>query len=262
MTDIFDFSQVMIDVLHKELRIADKFLDIIKAKLIETDNNSGPDLMLRPAFSKFLLFLSTVCKIQCPAHISENGEWNFRSWNKNDRILFLKAIADPATNFEAQNYGFQPVGLEKCYDRVFADFFKLNQIIENVGMYPTDFSQLSIKLRQWLKRFQIINLNRPITPYIHMFVYHFPELLAKHNVSLYTLQGIEKMNDFSSINYHSHTNRKRKNNAYITQLINQANRDELHRFNFTSEQLSIHPNVVNRVDNMMDIVDLVAGGFI
>ena len=53
-----------------------------------------------------------------------------------------------------------------------------------------------------------LTLTSKITPYIHNFVFHVPDLIEKYrNISLFSMQGLEKSNDVLKKNFHSRSNR-------------------------------------------------------
>ena len=64
-----------------------------------------------------------------------------------------------------------------------------------------------------------------ITPYIHIFSSHLFEMIRLHgNISLFSMQGLEKLNDLTTMAYFSSTN---KHNDFLVQLIQKRNRLEL-----------------------------------
>jgi len=86
---------------------------------------------------------------------------------------------------------------------------------------------LSERLKNWLKLFIKLNGPESITPYIHAFVFHLPEFIKIHrNVNLFNMQGLEKLNDFMTRNYHSSTNKHLPGQQYLFQLMKKRNRLE------------------------------------
>ena len=84
-------------------------------------------------------------------------------------------------------------------------------------------------LKEWLEAYLSIEgaESRELTPYIHCFVSHLPEFIEKYgDINLYNVQGLEKVNDFATQYYHGSTNKHKKNNAFVLQMINKRNRVE------------------------------------
>lgn len=49
--------------------------------------------------------------------------------------------------------------------------------------------------KEWLNSYLTINQRKKITPYIHMLIYHIPELAIKFKkLNLYSTQALEKLN--------------------------------------------------------------------
>lgn len=72
-----------------------------------------------------------------------------------------------------------------------------------------------------------------ITPYIHCFVYHIPEFIQLHkDISIFTLQGLEKLNHITSICYHRSNNKKMNEKVFVKQLIEKMSRIEFLRLGF------------------------------
>ena len=79
----------------------------------------------------------------------------------------------------------------------------------------------------------------PITPYIHTFAFHVPEFLEKfHDVNIFNVQGLEKLNDFTTQNFHLSTNRKLSNMKYLKQLFDKQNRIDFYQLNMKIEDIS------------------------
>jgi hypothetical protein len=82
------------------------------------------------------------------------------------------------------------------------------------------------------------NTYKPITPYQHVLVYHVPEFLEKHlELNLFNTQGLEKLNDFTTIDYMSATNRGHSRTWYLTQLFEKRNRIDFYQLNISETEL-------------------------
>jgi hypothetical protein len=115
--------------------------------------------------------------------------------------------------------------------------------IEMLNKIKKDGSQLD-SLWQSLKKEQIEYLNDslspfvPITPYIHVFVHHVPDFLEIYdNLNIFNTQGLEKLNDLTTIDFHSSTNKNLKDNKYLKQLMEKRNRIEFYHLNLNLSHL-------------------------
>ena len=123
-------------------------------------------------------------------------------------------------------------------DYVWFNFYEIFQKIKK--NYDTiDFTSLKSDLKDWLEIFLQLNQSTQITPYIHAFVYHIPELLEKHkSVNLYNVQGLEKLNDITTEYYYTSTNRNNVDNQFLKQMLNKRNRIEFINLNGKLEDFS------------------------
>ena len=68
-------------------------------------------------------------------------------------------------------------------------------------------------------------------------MYHVPEFISKFkNLSMFNLQGLEKLNDIVKHNYFKQTNHK--NEQFLKQLIEKKNRMELNLFDVTITEIN------------------------
>lgn len=83
------------------------------------------------------------------------------------------------------------------------------------------------ELRNWLKYYLQVTFNKPITPYVHAFVFHVPEFIDKFNyLNLSSTQSLEQLNSVTKGHYFRQTNRHIKNFAFLKQLLEKQNRME------------------------------------
>ena len=114
--------------------------------------------------------------------------------------------------------------------------FKNESNIPNFNPNQTSIEKLSKDLQIWLQAYLFINeKNRnsnTISPYIHVFVYHIPQLIEiHHDLNIFNTQGLEKLNDFSTQYYHSCTNKQNEKKEYLNQLFKKQNRMEFYYMN-------------------------------
>jgi len=245
--DFIHFRDTVIDVLHLLLRITDNLLKLLISKLTTLDNNDGADLNLRPRLKIFLNFLENDCNISNPWYKSRKGE---------DKIKIRSLNARERTTI---------------FEKVFEDYIDLNEVIieerfkkKNFYFIFPDFHDIDFELENfvWLKFFQIyskIKLNElgedfrielrmlgraysdlnlrengssTLTPYWHSLIFHIEEMITLHgNISIFSNEPNEKLNDFSKMYYIKNTNKINTNLKYLEQLFYKRNRIEFFNSN-------------------------------
>ena len=113
----------------------------------------------------------------------------------------------------------------------FQDFYEIMYKIRNFSFDSNYVDSLRAQINNWTDSFN--KLNKGIcTPYIHSLQKHVPEMIEKyHNINLFNIQGLEKLNDLSTTYYYSSTNKKNSGKTYLMQLMEKRNRIEY--FNLT-----------------------------
>lgn len=242
IVDFIDFNLVIVDMLHLYLRITDKFFEILITKLAEKDGvgSLSKSLDQRPNFKKLFNFLEQQCNITKPFYSSEKEQhkYKLRSLNGNERAIFLQKISDYKikTLFPALDNN---TALVIYY--VFKDFKETVDSIKKNEYNDTNIEELRGKLKTWLNYYvKLIPANsKEITPYIHCYVFHLPEFILKFKeINLYNLQGLEKLNDFSTQIYHSATNKHKINKSFIIQMIRKRNRMEYYNLKGTETEIN------------------------
>lgn len=207
--DFIDFNNCQIDLLHLLLRITDKIFEFLIEKLNAYDNNRTSFILSdRPALNHFFKILKEKCRISKPFIINEKNKIiKLRSFNGNERWKIFTTICGEnqklseffinEENQERRQSLFDGLDLE-TYDNVWYNFYEIYTIIMTFEQRPhPSIESLKKRLLEWLGFFMRINTGN-LTPYVHAFVYHIPELIERHgDLSLYSLQGLEKLNDFT-----------------------------------------------------------------
>ncbi len=123
---------------------------------------------------------------------------------------------------------------------VWEEFYIIHGLIKTYATNPIDIVSFKLKLKKWLENYLKINqkVNMKLTPYVHSFVYHIPELIEKHrDINLFNMEGLEKLNDLTKKYYFYSTNKHKKDNEYLVQLINKRNRIEFYNMHGTLDEL-------------------------
>lgn len=106
-------------------------------------------------------------------------------------------------------------------NRLFYNFKDIISDIKKDYSQSFDKNNLEKKLKNWLKDYLKIEQN--ITPYIHILCFHIPEFIQKYkNLNLFSMQGMEKRNHFSKINFFRQTNHQK--NSFTTILLEKMKR--------------------------------------
>lgn len=98
------------------------------------------------------------------------------------------------------------------------------------------------KAYKWLLDFESIYPASKITPYIHILGEHIWEMIKEHgDISLFTMQGLERLNDMTTKDYFTSTN---KRSDYLIQLLKKRNRIDSY-----SAETSLKSLPVDQVDD-------------
>ena len=207
-----EFDCCVIDVLHMFLRIAETLLKLFLSDIFLADETDTNDLEKRPHLKRFVIFLKEI-NIYNPIYTKER-KFEFRTF-RGDELLRIFSIANLETLFP----GMRNISY---ISSIWSQFYNLIMEIRN---NQTD--SIEERLFEWLALFLLTYMPNHITPYIHSFVFHIPEFIKLHgDVNLFNLQGLEKLNDISTQNYHRSSNKKNDNKQYIKQMIEKRNRLE------------------------------------
>ena len=227
LIDFIDFDSVLIDTLHLLLRITDKLFDVLFKKFDTFDKSHSVDLNKRPTLKRFMNYLEVECSLTKPYYVSNGTKIKLRSLNGTERLKFLSKCFDNES--ESLKKLFPELDLNN-ESFVFKEFHDLFNTIKLYGVQSNQMNliELETRLQIWLVAYSKLNeSDNSITPYVHSFVFHMPEFLRKHNdINQFNMQGLEKLNDLATQYYHNSTNRNKKNNVYITQILAKRNRIE------------------------------------
>jgi hypothetical protein len=111
---------------------------------------------------------------------------------------------------------------------VWKDFYKiLNIVKENKDVVKSE--EIASMTANWLKNYLNFHFEKTVTPYIHVFCNHLHEFINVHgDVNVFNLEGLEKLNDISTIEFFRSSNRwlERKSN-FLIQIIKRRSRLEI-----------------------------------
>ena len=124
--------------------------------------------------------------------------------------LFPKDI-DPPFDFQKE-------------DSVWLGFYDLYKKITEYGKNPNSISSIKLGLKMWLEDYLFINkkenYSEKLSPYIHLFIFHYCEMLEIHgNIHMFATQPNEKLNDFCTKYYQNCSNKQNSDKKYLLQLF-------------------------------------------
>ena len=90
---------------------------------------------------------------------------------------------------------------------LWTDFYSL---IKKLGeSHCEDIDEFEESVKSWVIKFTELYQTKDVTPYIHAFSKHVPQFLRMYgNISVFTQQGLEKLNDFSTKFYQRSSNHR------------------------------------------------------
>jgi hypothetical protein len=235
--DFIEFDCCVIDSLHLLLRISDKLFEALINKFNTIDNNpESINWSDRPLLKMFNDALKDKCKIYKPFYIKSKKGANpahikLRSLSGGDRLKIFETFCG-GQNMLRDIFPHDLVDLdieEYAWSKFYESFEQIREFSSNeINNPPNSIERLKATLKEWLC-FYMLLIGNNISPYAHALVWHVPEFLEKYGgISIFNMQGLEKLNDFYTIYYHRSTNRIRNNKAYLKQLLKKRNRIEFY----------------------------------
>ncbi len=117
------------------------------------------------------------------------------------------------------------IRLKKKFDnvnKIWKDFFYItNYFLKHINIFNYEYLYIFQKmLKNWLQNFLSVYFSKDITPYIHVFTTHLPELIFLHqNYEIFTCEGIEKLNEEMKMSYRRNNNRHHTDLEFLKILI-------------------------------------------
>lgn len=107
------------------------------------------------------------------------------------------------------------------------DFQKLYTMLQKDEVSTDECNSFTKDAKQWVLSFTAIYQSKNVTPYIHILSKHIPEFLHKYkNLNKFTQQGMEKLNDQTTLDFAKSTNHNYHNLDALKQLMQKRNRIE------------------------------------
>ncbi len=232
-----NIKNVIIDVLHMDLRVTDRLELLLRKDIESMDCTFSNNLASNANLKKYTDYLESI-GIKKPTKI-ENKEVVLRGLSGNEKRKMSEKISlevlFPSLNKTCEK------------NKMWKDFKTIMSSAKGKNIQQVD--GIREKTLEWYFLYRSLTFQKEITPYIHIFGMHLHEQIAhlkSKGLSLnrFSMQGLEKLNDFFTQYYHRATNKK---NNYIGQILKKRCRVEL---------LTFHPSVESlygRLDQPSDI---------
>ena len=148
---------------------------------------------------------------------------------------------------------FPSFSKSKPYSNVYKDFYSIFMKVKE-NFYKENPSLLENEAESWLKLFTNVFPTKHVTPYMHLFSAHLCFFVELHgDVDIFNAQGIEKLNDQTTMQYYKGTNKK---GNYLYQMLALRNRHEEYRLNELQKVIKKRPQrpMMNKI-RQQQIID-------
>ena len=217
-------TRIIPDTLHLFLRITDVLFNLLITDIRRYDgitkattSNTTENCTYLQEFEQFI---NVTCKI--PFHFSTNKitkELQWRDLMGPEKHTVLSKINLPETLPNLPN-------VQNIQD-LWKDFKQLYGVLQQQSITFAEANQFEAEAKSWVKKFTAIYQTKNVTPYIHIMAMHIPEFIYMHqNLAQFTQQGLEKLNDQTTIDYARSTNHNHRNLDALKQLLQKKNRME------------------------------------
>ena len=219
-----NIDHVIPDILHLYLRVSDVLLNLLITDIRRHDGiikSSSSDAGSQSSYLDELeFFINNSCKIPFKFSIDkETKQLQWRDLMGPEKHVVFEKIALPELFPKLQNI--------KATQKLWDDFRQLYSVLQMECVSTNEAETFHEDAKKWVLDFTAIYQSKNVTPYIHIMAMHVPEFLLKYkNLVLFTQQGMEKLNDQTTIDFAKSTNHNYHNLEALTQLMNKRNRIE------------------------------------
>lgn len=203
-----EIDHVIPDTLHLFLRIADVLINLLILDLRRAD---GIDRMACVKLDRAKLtniatyekFLNETCKISFSWYVSEDSKkLQWRDLTGPEKKVLFQNIDIPSL--------FPALPNALIIQQVWMGFVDLIKVLSQTNLSAEELSHFSERnTRAWVVHFTELYQTKHVTPYMHCFAMHVPEFLRKYgDISAFSQQGLEKLNDITTAHFFRSTNHK------------------------------------------------------
>ena len=219
-----NIDHIIPDILHLFLRITDVLFNLLILEIrrhdeIEKSTVSNVDLQSNYR-DQFEFFINDTCKI--PFKFSINKETKHLQWRDlmgpEKHILFNKIVLPDL---------FPKLANVQATQELWDDFQQLYSVLQQECLSTQQAEKFNVDAKKWVCKFTTIYQKKNVTPYMHIMAMHVPEFLLKYKtLVIFTQQGMEKLNDQTTIDFAKSTNHNYHNLEALKQLVDKRNRIE------------------------------------
>ena len=213
--------RVIIDTLHLFLRICDVLINLLIRDLRTVDKINKTKSNDDKYINIYEAFLNNQCKIRfhwMTDKTSRSLKW--RDLTGPEQIRLFSNIKIPSL--------FPSLPRKDEIQQLWAKFYF---IIQELNKKDCDPRKFEVDAKEWARLFISVYQTKNVTPYMHAFAMHVPEFLRLHhgNISIFSQQGLEKLNDVSTKHFQRSSNHR--NEEALKQMLQKANQIEILRDN-------------------------------
>lgn len=204
-------NRVVVDTLHLFLRISDILLHQLALECRRQDASvkKGSHVL------RFEQFVQTTCSSRFTLEF-ENGSIKGRDLQGPEKIKLMKSINVP--------YLLPSYQYKDKVQSIWETFWLLNKKLRADVWTEQDIQIYEKELKAWLSQFLEVYPAKNVTPYMHVFVMHVPQMLKEHgSISKFTQQGLERLNSECKTIWFSGTNLGK---AAVSQLMFKLKRQQ------------------------------------
>ena len=212
---------VIPDVLHLFLRVTDVLFDLLVMDIRRHDAIEKSKHQQQSNLERLEEFLNKTCKIPfkfSPSRDTKELKW--RDLMGPEKLAILNNISLFKELFPQ---------LPKIQDIfcLWKDYKALHEMLHQVTISSDEIKKYETDVKKWVDSFTSIYQSKNVTPYMHIMAKHVPEFFHRYgSLVKFTQQGMEKLNDQTTIDYAKSTNHNFKNLDALTQLLQKRNRVE------------------------------------
>ena len=230
------FDKTVVDTLHMGLRITDKIFKKLFHHFEYLDNDSSLNIEKRPLFKKLWDFLEIDCGVTTPFENDKStSSFKLRSLNRKERMKILESLKNKKS---LMNLFSELKNDSKLliFNYILIEFYEIFNFIKQDHTEQYDEESLKKRLRNWLNYWLKVSDKEKLTPYLHIFINHVPEFIRVFkNLSMFSTQGLEKLNDEIKCNYIRQTNKKKE--KFVRQLLEKCNRIEFYNLKGSFDEI-------------------------
>jgi len=146
----------------------------------------------------------------------DSKEMQWRDLMGPEKQVFFKKVALPELFPDLPNVD--------AIEKLWSDFIALESWLHLQSVPPVEAEDIGKDAKDWVVKFTIIYQSKYVTPYIHNFAMHLDEFLLRYkSLVIFTLQGMEKLNDATTLDFAKSTNHNYRNLEALRQIMTKRN---------------------------------------